>query len=748
MRKWLAWVVCMTLVVGLVGCGKSAKDSSSKTSDTTEEQLASVSSENMIMNGDFSDGTVGKWSTYTNGGDASLSVKDGEMAIHILKPGTLDYAVQAYYDGFALDSGCMYDFSFDVHSDVDRFGEWRMQINGGDYHAYTSDIVEIKNDVSHVQMEFEMTEASDPAPRLCLNLGMVEGCPSDLGEHTVYVDNFDLHLVDDSNKVADAEEVEKPDVNLNQLGYKTGDIKKAVVRGDDLSGKAFKVVNVDSDETVFEGKLSDEQLNPTSGETVAIADFSDVKDDGKYKVVTDDFGESYEFEIGDDVYDSLAAATLQWFYSQRCECATDKNTVGDFAHDACHTGKAKLYGTDKVIDVEKGWHDAGDYGRYVVAGAKAAYDLLDAFENNREKFDDDLGMPYSGNKIPDILDEVKYELDFMVSMQAKDGGVYHKVTTAAFADAVMPDKVDADLVVCPVSNTATGACAAVMAKAARLIRGYDKEAYFKYRSCAEKAEEYLKKHVNDSGFKNPEDVTTGEYPDENAMDELFWSLSELVKMCQADNDNEAANKYLKDIKDLVKVKSSTSGMGWQGVGYYAAFTYLSCDGIDSKVKKDTEDYLDYARENIIKNINDDGYQSAMGETYYWGSNMSILNNGMFLMKSAALDESKKDEYSELAKEQINYVLGKNATSYCYVTGFGSLCPENPHHRPSQSVGKAYPGMIVGGANSNLEDPYAKATLNKVAAAKCYVDNVQSYSCNEVTIYWNSPLVNLLSYYTD
>ncbi|MBQ4233248.1 MAG: hypothetical protein II699_08200, partial [Lachnospiraceae bacterium] len=87
MRKWLAWVMCMTLVFSLAGCGKNAKDSSSKTSDTTEEQLASVSSENMIMNGDFSDGTVGKWSTYTNGGDASLSVKDGEMAIHILKPG-------------------------------------------------------------------------------------------------------------------------------------------------------------------------------------------------------------------------------------------------------------------------------------------------------------------------------------------------------------------------------------------------------------------------------------------------------------------------------------------------------------------------------------------------------------------------------------------------------------------------------------------------------------------------------------
>ena len=128
--------------------------------------------------------------------------------------------------------------------------------------------------------------------------------------------------------------------------------------------------------------------------------------------------------------------------------------------------------------------------------------------------------------------------------------------------------------------------------------------------------------------------------------------------------------------------------------------------------------------------------------------MSILNNGMFLIKSAGLDKSKKDEYYKLAKEQVNYVLGKNSTSYSFVTGYGSLTPVSPHHRPSQAKDKPYTGMIVGGANSNLEDPYAKATLNGEAAAKCYVDNVQSYSCNEVTIYWNSPLVNVLSYYVD
>ncbi|MBQ4232292.1 MAG: glycoside hydrolase family 9 protein, partial [Lachnospiraceae bacterium] len=743
------WVMCMTLVFSLAGCGKS--NSSSSKADATEEgvteELASASSDNMIMNGDFSDGTIGKWNTYTNGGDASLSVKDGEMAIHILKPGTLDYAVQAYYDGFALDSGCKYDFSFDVHSDVDRFGEWRMQINGGDYHAYTSDIVEIKNDVSHVQMEFEMTEASDPAPRLCLNLGMVEGCPSDLGEHTVYVDNFDLHLVDDSNKVADAEEVDKPDVNLNQLGYKTGDIKKAVVRGVDLSGKAFKVVNVDSDETVFEGKLSDEQLNPTSGETVAIADFSDVKDDGKYKVVTDDFGESYEFAIGDKVYSDLLKDTVVWFYTQRCGAALSKDVVGDFAHDACHTSKATIYGTNKQIEVNGGWHDAGDYGRYVVAGAKAAYDLMDAYENNPDAFGDDWNMPYSDNGIPDILDEVDYELKWLMKMQDKDGGVYHKVTTAAFEDSVMPDEVKDELIVCPKSNAATGTFAAVMAKASRVYEPFNSISD-NFKNCREKAIEaidYLKAHQGEPGFKNPEDISTGEYPDNNSMDELFWGLSECLKTYErhymnTGTETEITDSLCKDIKELVKVKSSAGGLGWQGVGYYAALTYLSCEHTDKDVKAEVTDYINYAVNRVIDNAKSDGYQSTMGETYYWGSNMSILNNGMLLKKMAEIDSSKKDEYEAFAKEQINYVLGKNSNSYCFVTGYGSLSPTDPHHRPSEAKKKPVKGMIVGGANSNLEDPYAKATLNKVAAAKCYVDNVQSYSCNEVTIYWNSPLV--------
>ena len=137
-----------------------------------------------------------------------------------------------------------------------------------------------------------------------------------------------------------------------------------------------------------------------------------------------------------------------------------------------------------------------------------------------------------------------------------------------------------------------------------------------------------------------------------------------------------------------------------------------------------------------------GFGSTTGGSYVWGSNMVVADNGiLLLMASKVLGD---DSYVDYAADQLNYILGRNAVSYCYVTGYGSQTPENPHHRPSEALGKAMPGMLVGGADGNLEDPYAKAVLAKIPKERCYVDNAQSYSCNEVTIYWNSPLVYLLA----
>ena len=123
--------------------------------------------------------------------------------------------------------------------------------------------------------------------------------------------------------------------------------------------------------------------------------------------------------------------------------------------------------------------------------------------------------------------------------------------------------------------------------------------------------------------------------------------------------------------------------------------------------------------------------------------MTIANNGMyFLLYDAVKGDNKGDM---IARSQLDYLLGTNGTGYCFLTGYGTLSPESPHHRPSEATGSAVPGMIAGGPDQNLEDPYAESTLTGTAPALCYADNDQAYSLNEVTIYWNSPVVFLFAY---
>ena len=137
-----------------------------------------------------------------------------------------------------------------------------------------------------------------------------------------------------------------------------------------------------------------------------------------------------------------------------------------------------------------------------------------------------------------------------------------------------------------------------------------------------------------------------------------------------------------------------------------------------------------------------GYFLGFGSNFFWGSNMNVANQGELLYMAEKVTGDAA--YGELAKHQLDYLLGTNALGYCFVTGYGTFSPENPHHRPSQVAGQAASGMLVGGPNKNLEDPYAIAVLTEESPATSYVDNVQSYSTNEVAIYWNSPLIYLLA----
>jgi endoglucanase len=176
---------------------------------------------------------------------------------------------------------------------------------------------------------------------------------------------------------------------------------------------------------------------------------------------------------------------MRSFYGQRCGTAVDLGPeFPNFKHAACHLTAAYHFTSGKrgPLAPAKGWHDAGDYGRYVVNSGISTGELLWTWELFGKRLKHvSLDIPESNNATPDILDEVRWNLEWMLTMQDHDGGVWHKQTSERFADFVMPEN---DTLVSYVigtgqepykSSTATADFAAVMAIAARVYQPFDRE---------------------------------------------------------------------------------------------------------------------------------------------------------------------------------------------------------------------------------------------------------------------------------
>ena len=702
-----------------------------------------------VIDINFDDGSTSGFGSYKEGGEFYLSNKDGMLDVKVMNVGYLDYSNQAYWDGFDLVEGCEYTYSFDIKSEIERQVEYRLQINGGDYHKYQGEYIKVGPEVTNFTVDFVMKEKSDASPRLVFNMGFMEDMDkaNKPAEHHIYIDNVCLKIKDSSNAKAAAVEALPSYLNVavNQAGYKLNDEKNVFVKTEN-SKEDFYVCDAGTGKIVWQGKLSETAEDPASGAKVARGDFSGVNKPGEYYIYTA-AGASYTFRIGDDVYSQLYKETVLMLYRQRCGVATDKNIAGeDFAHEACHTGEAVIFGTDKKKDVLGGWHDAGDYGRYVVSGAKTVADLFAAYEDYGVKADD-LGLPESGNGTPDLLDEARFELDWMLKMQDEStGGVYHKVTGMAFPNMVTkPENETSQMVISPVSTAATGDFAAVMARAAIIYKDIDADFAAKAYDAAVKAWKYIADNNDTTGFKNPDGMNTGEYPDVNTLDERFWAATELFLAANAEAGGAKksdAETYASFIRNNISDGNLKAGLGWADMAMYAVYDLAKTE---SEFTNQAKSRLLSEADKLIAAAANDRYYQSLGTNYYWGSNMGIASNGELLYMAARVaDKNKTDTYKKAASKQLIYLLGANAMGFCFVTGTGTFSPKSVHHRPSIIAGKPMPGMLAGGADNALEDDYAKKMLKNAAPSMCYVDNDASYSTNEVTVYWNSPLIYILA----
>jgi len=503
-------------------------------------------------------------------------------------------------------------------------------------------------------------------------------------------------------------------IHINQLGYRPNDMKRAVLP---QNVNAFRIVRFSDGVVVYEGTASEPMYCPASEETVRIADFSTVTASGEYVIYTS--GErSYPFIIDENVYTDVRRALLDFFHYQKCGVDLD---AGVWSHPACHITEAYILNTGgeetgETKDVSGGWHHAGDYGRYIVPSAMTVAQLLWAYE-------------LSPNPDVDVPEIVWFKIEWMLKMQDEaTGGVYHKVTCKRFpALNVMPERETGLLVLSPISATSTANFAATMAMASRF---YPEQSDM-LLAAAERAWEWCIANPNAPSFRNPRGVLTGEYGDNNSNDERLWAACELFIAT-------GEERY----HDYIKTADLSVGLGWQRMGTYGLVAYLLGEGdnADDELYQNMKGLLLSEASIIYQKYQADPHGVSLDTDYYWGSNMLVSNNAVTLLFASILDADAKEDYANAALDHMHYLLGKNALSQSYVTGFGSKAAQNPHHRPSVAMGQAVPGMVVGGPNKVTRgDPTLDTNRSGFPPAKCYIDHKDSYASNETAIYWNSPM---------
>lgn len=525
-------------------------------------------------------------------------------------------------------------------------------------------------------------------------------------------------------------------ITVNQIGYFTNGKKQAIFSG---AGHEFRVVNSETGQAVFTGTTGPAALDQPSGAKVHIGDFSGLAAAGRYFIEGEDGAKSAVFVISDKPYHDLQQGLLKAFYFYRCGMELGGEHAGPWGHRACHMTNGIVYGQpDLKLDGCGGWHDAGDYGKYSGPGAKAVADLLLAYELYPTAFASPIPLPESDGSTPDILLECKVELDWLFKMQeAGTGGVYHKLTTLSFPGLdVMPEDDTEELYFSPVSATATGDFAGVMAMAARIYEPFDKAYSTRCLEAAVKAWSWLEAHPEASGFTNPPSIKTGEYGDPEVNDERYWAAAELYR-------TTGEEVYHTEARELAKLPFPKFGLGWGDMGGYGSLAYLlnGEERSDSALYSSLKQELLAEADRLVKVSARDGYLISLEEEdYIWGSNMLVMNNAMLLL--AAEHFSGETAYAECALDHLHYLMGRNVLDISYVTGFGDRPVMHPHHRPSvgDDVELPVPGLVAGGPDRGLHDEYVAEHLQGKPAAQCFADHELSYSTNEVTIYWNSPAV--------
>lgn len=555
----------------------------------------------------------------------------------------------------------------------------------------------------------------------------------------------------------------KRTVRLNQLGFYPNATKTATIVNGSGSALDWKLVRAagSSGTVVASGKTAVKGYDAASGDTVHIADFSSVKVKAdNYQLVVGD-GSSHLFKIADDVYRRLKYDSMMYFYQQRASIPIEAAYVErpDLARPAGHAPDiATCSGSDSCdysLDVSKGWYDAGDHGKYLSTAGTAVWSLFFTYETLQDKFaDGTLLLPENTNGKSDLLDELRWELDFIMNMQVPEGKpragmVHHHVhgdywTAFPTAPADDPSK---RLLRDP-STSATLNAARSLAMCARAFRAVDAAYADKCLSVARRAWQAANDNPNVAA---PVGLTGGgNYADAGNTDEWFAAAAELY----ITTGEQTFYDVMKSGRGKDAFMQIPSGNGYLPILYHhvGAGATLSLLMLDNNLPAAD---LELGRNNVIRMAdsyldiqNGLAYPAVMASgEYIWGSNEQSVRRAMIM--AAAFELTGDAKYLRGVSRTMDYLLGQNPLDQAYITGnYGEVPFVEIHHRfwggPADSAYPFAPSGIIAGGPNEFQKPYGADCKPQ----RCFADDYNVWTSSEVSVTNQASLTWIAAYLDD
>jgi endoglucanase len=528
-------------------------------------------------------------------------------------------------------------------------------------------------------------------------------------------------------------------IRINQLGYYPQSIKEFVVV--DLEATSFQVVD-EQQKIRHKGELTERGIWDASGEKVLMGEFTRLSRPGTYRILLNTGEASFPFEIDSGIYNEALDAAIKSFYYQRASMAIEESYGGIYKRGSGHPDDNCAYHpstgkTGGYLNSPGGWYDAGDYGKYIVNASITVSQMLNLLELYPDAISHDkLNIPESGNGISDLMDEIRYELDWMVTMQDEDGGLYFKLTAKNFGGFIMPEAYDIDRLIIGKATASSLDYAATMAQVSRVYAEVDPPFAAEALVSAEKAWAWASE--NNIVYRNPEDVSTGEYGDDQLSDEYYWAAAELYVA----TGNQIYLDYLLGNEEPYEHQITNSWKFFiRNMGFHTLLA--NKERIDPALAESlTKKHLVLSDE-ILQKMESIPYGISI-DHFVWGSNSDVLNQAMILCFAHHLSGEQK--YLDGAIRNTDYIFGKNATGYSFLTGYGAKQVMYPHHRPSgaDKIIEPVPGFIIGGPNKDKQDSQY-TEYDSDFPAKSFADVEPSFASNEVCLNWNAPAVFVLGY---